>query len=242
MNKLYKGNFIFIVGFSILFIMVLSFGALSLTKKNSESFASDGYILSSNKKYDFNSGTTYRLNLNKDIVFVSQDGKEASVNMDSFVHYSNGDIGLLKTGAFVDLNGVTKSIVPFYNITNQSVIKYSDGGYTIQNGDDKLYFKDILLRISEDKYLVAGKDLKVKVPGVDKQISGQYFEITYVADGIVLIENEDNSYQVTADGSSIIVNDKLIIDLGTKNIVSSEEVMLNAIKAGHEEIKKILNG
>lgn len=239
MNKLYKGNFIFIVGFSILFIMILSFGALSLTKKNSESFTSDGYILSSNKKYDFNSGTTYRLNLNKDIVFVSQDGKEASVELDSFVHYSNGDIGLLKTGAFVDLNGVTKSIVPFYNITSQSVINYSDGGYTIQNGDDKLYFKDILLRISEDKYLVAGKDLKVKIPGIEEHISGQYFEITYVADGIVLIENENNSYQVTADGSSIIVNDKLVIDLGTKNIISSEEVMLNMTQVtidGNENI------
>ena len=228
MNKAYKGkgNFIFIIGVSILFIMVITFAAVALTKKSTTNFPEDGYVLSSNKKIDFNSGTSYRLNLNKEIVFTSTEGKEKSVNLDSFIHYKNGDISLLKTGAFVDLGGLTGDIVPYYNITNKSMLKYKNGGYSTKNGSEELYFDNILLRVSENKFLVAGKDVTAKLPGLDKEISGEYFEITYVADGIVLIENQDVSYQVTAAGSSIKVNN-IKIDLNTKNVLNGDVVKLN---------------
>ena len=77
MDKAYKkGNFIFIIGISILFIMIVTFAAVALTKKSTTNFPEDGYVLSSNKKIDFDSGTSYRLNLNKEIVFTSKEGKE----------------------------------------------------------------------------------------------------------------------------------------------------------------------
>ena len=62
MNKLYKGNFLFILGFSIVFIMVLLFSSVALTKRNKTAFDSEGYILSSSKKISFASGTQYRFN------------------------------------------------------------------------------------------------------------------------------------------------------------------------------------
>lgn len=228
MNKIYKekGNFIFIIGISILFIMVISFAAVALTKKSTTNFPEDGYVLSSNKKIDFNSGTSYRLNLNKEIVFTSKEGKEKAVDLDSFIHYKNGDISLLKTGAFVDLGGLTGDIVPYYNITNKSILKYKNGGYTTKNGSEDLYFDNILLRVSENKYLVAGKDVTAKLPGLDKELTGEYFEITYVADGIVLIENEDVSYQVAAAGASIKVKN-IKLDLNTKNVLDGDVVKLN---------------
>ena len=226
MNKLYKGNFLFIVGLSILFIMVLSFTSIALTKKNRAVFDSAGYILSSNKKVDFANGTEYRMNLDKRVVFNNVKGKQKEVEVTSFIHYDGGNIALLTTGSFVDLKNMTKDIVPFYNITRKSIIKYKSGGYTIQNGEDELYFEDILVRISPVKYMVAGKDISVSIPGIDKPIEGQYFEITYIADGIVLIENDEHSYQVTAEDTKVKVGDA-VIDLGSKNVSRDGEILLN---------------
>ncbi len=239
MNKLYNNRFIFIVSLSIVFIMVLAFGSIALTKKNLTLFDDAGYIISSNKVLEFNSGTTYRLNLNEKIVFTTNDGKISEVDQSSFIHYVDGSIALLKNGAFVDLNGISESIAPYYNITNKSIIEYDDGGYTIKNGDESLYFEDILLRVSDNKYLIAGKDLSIKVPGVDGLIDGDYFELTFIEDGIILIENDKDSYQVTADGTLIYVKDKTIIDLGTKNILYDGESMLSMTQVtidGNENI------
>ena len=227
MNKLYKGNFLFILGFSIVFIMVLLFSSVALTKRNKTAFDSEGYILSSSKKISFASGTQYRFNLDKNIVFNDTSGKQKEVDITSFIHYDGGHIGLLTTGSFVDLKNMTKDLVPFYNITKKSRIMYDkSGGYTIMNGKNKLAFDDILVRISKDKYMVAGKDISVSIPGLDKPIKGQYFEITYIADGIVLIENDEHSYQVTAQDAKIKLGDTTI-DLGSKNVSKDGEVLLN---------------
>ena len=120
MNKLYKGNFLFILGFSIVFIMVLLFSSVALTKRNKTAFDSEGYILSSSKKISFASGTQYRFNLDKNIVFNDTSGKQKEVDITSFIHYDGGHIGLLTTGSFVDLKNMTKDLVPFYNITKKS--------------------------------------------------------------------------------------------------------------------------
>ncbi len=226
MNKLYNNRFIFIVVLSFVVIMVLAFGSIALTKRNTTEFAGAGYIISSNKVLEFASGTTYRINLNEKIVFTSE-GEIYEVDQSSFIHYKNGSIALLKNGAFVDLKAIGEEIVPYYNITNRSVINKRDGGYTIKNGAQDLYFDDILLRVTEDKYLIAGKDIKVKVPGVDGLISGEYFELTFVEDGIILIENDVDSYQVTADGTVIYIGDKTVIDLNTKNVLYDGESRLN---------------
>jgi len=227
MNKLYNNRFLVIVSVSLVFIMLLAFGSVALTRKNTIEFKDSGYIISSNKVLAFNSGTSYRINLNEQIVFTTDEGKMSAVDLSSFVHYDNGGVSLLKNGAFVDLNGIKSDIVPYYNITNKSTINYSNGGYTITNGDKDLYFDNILLRVTDDKYLLAGKNLSVKLPGIDELIEGQYFEITFIADGIVLVQNDKISYQVTADGTVFNVGSNIKIDLGTKNVLFDNDAKLH---------------
>lgn len=227
MNKLYNNRFMFIVCFSIVFIMVLAFGSFALVKKHTLEFKDAGYIISSNKVLNFGTGTTYRLNLNEQIVFTNNEGKIYEVDQSSFIHYHDGSIALLKNGAFVDLKGISESIVPYYNITKKSLINYREGGYTIKNGNYELYFDDILLRVNENKFLIAGKDVSIKVPGIDNLLSGQYFELTFIEDGILLIENNEDSYQVTADGTIVYIGDKTIIDMSTKNVFYEGESRLN---------------
>ena len=227
MNKLYNNRFLVIVCVSLVFIMLLAFGSIALTRKHTVEFQDSGYIISSNKVLAFSSGTSYRLNLNEQIVFTTNEGKMSAVDVSSFVHYDNGGVSLLKNGAFVDLNGIASEIVPYYNITNKSRINYSNGGYTIQNGDNNLYFDNILLRVTEDKYLLGGKNLSVKLPGIDELITGQYFEITFIADGIVLVQNDKISYQVTAEGTVFNVGSNIKIDLGTKNVSFNNDPKLH---------------
>lgn len=245
MNKLYNNRFIFIVSASILFIMILSFSAVALTKKNTTEFNDAGYIISSNKVVNFGSGTSYRYNLSEKIVFIDSEGDIIEADQSSFIHYKDGSIALLKNGAFVDLNAISEEIVPYYNITNKSMITYADGGYTIKNGSNTLSFDDILLRVTDDKYLIAGKNLKVRVPGIDELISGDYFELTFVADGIILVENEDISYQVTSADTRVYVGDKTILDLGTKNVLLDGETKLNLTQVtidGNENITIVPEG
>ena len=140
MKKLYNNRFIFIVSISLVFVMVLTFGSVMLTKKNQTGFRDAGYIISSNKVLSFDKETTYRMNLNEKIVFTSLNDGIQEVSQDSFVHYDDKAISTLKNGAFVDLNRIYDEVVPYYNISNKSIIRYKNGGYEIKNGNETLYF------------------------------------------------------------------------------------------------------
>lgn len=226
MKKLYNSRFIFIVSMSIVFIMVLAFGSVMLTKKSQTTFLDSGYVISSNKVMKFGENTKYRINLNEKIVFSGDNGEIYEVEQDSFIHYKDNSIALLKNGAFVDVKNIDNDIVPYYNITNKSLIKYKDGGYEIKNGDEKLYFDNLLLRVSDNKYLIAGKNVSVKLPGVDGVVKNNYFEITFIENGVVKIENDNDSYQVTAEGTTIYIGEN-VIDLSTGNVSHKGEVRLN---------------
>ena len=226
MKKLYNNRFIFIVSISVIFTMILAIGSMMLVKKQETTFAGAGYIISSNKVISFKNETPYRINLNERVVFSSDTGDIYEISQDTFLHYSDNSIATLKNAAFVDLNGLGSSIVPYYNITKKSIIRYNDGGYTIKNGEEELYFDDILVRINEEKFIVAGKNISAKIAGVDGLLRADYFEITFIENGIVLIENDKDTYQVTAE-DTVIYAGNTVIDLGTKNIMYGSEIRLN---------------
>ena len=81
-------------------------------------------------------------------------------------------------------------------------------------------------RISDNKYIIAGKDLVLKVPNNDQRITGDYFEILFIENGIVKIDNQEASYQVTAQNTSISVGDNITIDLGTGKIAYNGDVKM----------------
>ena len=243
MKKILDSKFLFILALSLIVLLVLGIGAFYLSQDKDTSFVKSGYVLNplsaKSEKYFFDENTGYKENLSKMIVFKDVDDKEATVLKESFLHYNDGSLSFLTNGAILDLDSIhgTKA-VDFYNITNKSIIEKKSKGYVIETTGNDINLNNFIGRISDNKYIVVG-DLEAKIPGNNTNVKGDYFEIVYTEEGIINIENKDNKYQVTAEGTTIYVGN-LAIDLGNKKIVSGDEdiMSLTAITInGNENIE-----
>lgn len=231
MRKLLNGKFLFIMASSLIVLIALTFGAYYLFDDADSKFVKSGYILNPlselSEKYFFNENTDYHLNLSSMIEFKDIEDKEVSVLVDSFLHYDDKSLSFLKNGAILDLDSIDGDrAVKFYNITSTSIIEKKDDGYLISNKSGDISLNNFIGRINDSKYIVVG-DLQLKVPGNTKTIDGDYFEIVYIEEGIVNIENRNVKYQVTADDTSIRVGNDKVIDLGNKKIMSDDEDIMS---------------
>lgn len=220
--KFIKNKFLFILLISIATLIILIVGAITLHKDNSSIFANDGYIIETstktNTKYYFSANTKYKENVDDKITFSDKESNKVVVEPSSFVHYNNGNITFLQKGALVNLADINNPMVSYYNITKDNTIVYDNSNYVITSNDKKISINSFIGRINDQKYIVAGKDIALKIPTEEARISGNYFELTFIEEGIVKIDNEDHSYQVTAQDSYIYVDDNITISLGDGKI------------------------
>ena len=218
----FKNRFLFIIVISVITLVLLVVGAVSLYQDHSSIFEGDGYIIETttkaNKKYYFSANTKYKENVDDKITFSDQESKKVSVDPASFVHYNNGDVSFLKKGALVNLAELSNPMVTYYNITDENVITYDKDSYVVSSNGKQINIDSFIGRINDNKYIIAGKNLSLKVPTIDERIDGDYFEILYVEEGIVRIDNKDHSYQVTAQDSYVYVGDDITINLGDGKI------------------------
>ena len=245
MKKLFDSKFLFIVALSLVVLIILGIGAFYLFDDKDDTFVKNGYVINplSGKveKYFFNQNTAYKENLSSMIVFKDVDNKKASILKDSFLHYNDGSLSFLTNGAILDLDTINgNEAVNFYNITSASIIEKTGNGYVIKNSANDIDLKNFIGRISENKYIIVGK-LEAQIPGNEKNISGDYFEIVYTEKGIVNIENKDVKFQVAAEGTLIHAGN-VTIDLGAKKISKNgEDVMsLTAITINGDENIEII--
>ena len=240
MKKLLDSKFLFIVTFSMVVLILLGVLAFYLFNDTDDTFIKSGYVLNplsaKSEKYFFDENTNYHENLSSMVVFDDVDSKQVTVFKDSFIHYMDDSLSFLKKGAILDLDSIKgKDAVKFYNITSKSLINKKNGEYVIENAGADIVLKDFIGRISDNKYIVVGS-LETKIPGNEKNITGNYFEIVFADEGVVNIENKDVKYQVMAEGSYIYVGN-VVIDLGNKKITKDgEDVMsITAITINGDE-------
>ena len=230
MRKMLDKKFLIIVSSTLIVLILLALGSFTFFKDREAVFQNEGYILdnlsSENSRYYFDDNTTYKKNLSSNIVFKDVDQTDVEVSEDSFVHYTNGDIGFLKNGALVDLGTISKSTINFYNICKGSILNYRNRGYYVKTASGNVTFDNFMGRISDNKYIIAGKDIRLKASSSDTISNGDYFEIVFNEKGIVNIENQEVKYQLVAEGSYIYVGD-LVIDLGNKSIMSGDKVVMS---------------
>lgn len=231
MKKIGGKSFWIILIISIVSLIILTVGVIFLTRKNSKEFYSAGYIISSSAtksdKLYFNDNTVYKENVFNEYVFKNTEDKEVTTDKNNFIHYLDNSLSFMKNGVILDLDNINTSLVPYYNITDASIIKYNNGGYYIETADKTLTFGNFLGKITDNKYIVVGKDIKIKLAGSNDVVSGDYFEILFVEDGVVKIENQEGSYQTVSDDTVIYVGNKIKINLGDKNVLLDEEKKLS---------------
>lgn len=224
-------SFWLILVISIVSLVVLTVGVIFLTRENAKEFYSAGYIISStatkSDKYYFNNDTVYKENVFNEYIFKDTSNNKVSTSKDNFIHYLDNSLSFMKNGVILDLDNFNESIVPYYNITDKSIIKYNNGGYYVETSDKTLVFGNFLGRITDNKYIVVGKDISVKLAGNNEAVKGDYFEILFVENGIVKIENQEGSYQTVSDGTAIYVGDNIKINLGDKLVSYGDEVKLS---------------
>lgn len=224
-------SFWLILIISIVSLIVLTVGVVFLTRQNAKEFYSAGYIINStatkSNKYYFNDDTVYEENIFNEYVFKDKDNNEVSASKENFIHYNDNSLSFMKNGVILDLDNFNQNIVPYYNITDKSIVKHNNGSYYIETADKTLVFGNFLGRITDDKYIIVGRDVSVKLAGNNQSVQGDYFEILFVENGIVKIENKDGSYQTLCDGSVIYVGDDIKINLGDKSVVYGDETKLS---------------
>ena len=230
MKKIGDKNFWIILILSIITLIALTIGVIFLTRKSSKEFYSAGYIINStttkSNKYYFNDNTIYKENVFGEYTFKDVDNKEVSTSKDNFIHYLDNSLSFMKNGVILDLDNFNEKIVPYYNITDKIILKYNNGGYTIETNEKTLVFGNLLGRITDNKYIILGSDIRIKLSGNEESVKGKYFELLFVEDGIVKVENNEGSYQTTTEGTTIFVGDNIKIDLGTKKVFYGEEEKL----------------
>ena len=244
MNKLINKKFIFILVVSVVSLVMLIGGMFYLFDESDNIFIKSGYILNpmsaNSTKYYFDKDTDYHTNLSSLIVFSDVDNDDVKVSKDSFVHYLDGDISFLKNGAILDLGTVNKSLATYYNITDKSLIRYSNGGYIIDNRDSAIVIDNWMGRISDNKYIVAGRDVSIAYGMNNANTKGDYFEITYIENGVVNIENQEVKLQIAAQDARILVGDEIVISLGEKKISYGNEGIMSITEItidGNENIE-----
>lgn len=229
MRKLFNGRFLFILAISLLTLIGLGVLSYRLFDLDDDKFIKSGYVINplSEKveRYFFDENTGYRVNLSKMIEFKDVDENDVKILEDSFLHYSDGSLSFLKNGAILDLDSIHGTeAVKLYNITNESVLEKVNDEYVIKSMKGDILLKNFIGRISDNKYIVVG-NLSAKITGNPNNIDGDYFEVVYVEEGIINIENKDIKYQVAGEGTYIYIGD-LVIDFGNKKISSnSKDIM-----------------
>lgn len=223
-------SFWLILSLSIITLIILTVGVIFLTRKSSKEFYSAGYIINStatkSDKYYFNDNTVYKENVFNEYTFKDADNKEVTTSKENFIHYLDESLSFMKNGVILDLDNFNQKLVPYYNVTDKVILKYSNGGYIVETADKTLIFGNLLGRITDNKYIVIGNDIRIKLAGNEEPVKGKYFELLFVEDGIVKVENNEGSYQTTTEGTTIFVGDKIKIELGSKKVFYDEEEKL----------------
>ena len=230
MFKFIKNKFLFIVVISVITLILLVAGAVVLHKDKTKSFSNEGYIISTttkkNAKYYFSSNTKYKSNADNNIVFKDSNSKSVTISPENFVHYTDGSIGFLSKGALVNLTEINSPAVNYYNVNDNNLVEHKNNNYSVESNNRSINIESFMGRISDRKYIIAGKDLILHVPNNTKKIAGDYFEILFIENGIVKIDNQESSYQVTAQNTTISVGDNINIDLGTEKISYNGDVKM----------------
>ena len=238
--KVMKRSFGFILTVSILSLIVLFTAVFFLTRGNKTMFKSSGYIISFEKGNTvvdkFEEGTEYKENLNGELVFKNTENKKTTSSLDNFIHYKNGDIAYLQNGVILDLSKINETIIPYYNITNKSLIEKEDRKYIIKTINGNLEISNWLGKISENKYIISGEKLTLKLAGSADILysSENFFEFSYIENGVVVISDGVNTRSATADETYFYIGENTVINLGDKNIyfnneekVSLEQITIN---------------
>ena len=220
-----------ITALSIVLFIGLVFAVYKIAGMNNSEFYQDGYVSVSDTdvsdKVYFKGGTVYKKGYNNEIIFKNTDDEKKEVSKYSFVYYNTKSISYLNDGVLMALDELDSDYIPYYNIKNNYIISYENGHYVIKTKTKDIILDNFIGRIDENKYLVAGNNLKLKLGSSEELINNYYFELNFVEGNQVKIDNDKINIKTIAEGSYIYVGNDVIIDLNNRIIKYKDNLKLN---------------
>ena len=215
---------LFFIVISILAMTGLVFYmALNSGKKNNTYFEKEGYVLTNNTNnstddaivYYFNDNTKYSRNYNNEIKFVDIDNNEIVIGENTFVHYNDKSISLLKKGSILDFTEILNEVPVYYNLYEKTILEYNNGDYIVDNLGQKIKFENFMIKTDSNKFLIVGKNLSLSTPEKDTEIA-DFIELSFDNEGIVTLNNGKVSLKTIAKDAILNISDDIYLNLDNK--------------------------
>lgn len=229
-----KKYIFFIVGIGIILAGLLIYNVYNVQKENTKTFEDPGYILQSASsqsqkidKYYFNADEEYKIKNNQKVIFKDTSGDEVTTGKDNFIHYNNGSISSLKKGVLINLANIDQDPITYYSISANQVVNKQGDNYWINHLNGKLQFTNLIWKISDNKYLIAGNGMTVTFnDGTTKEING-YLELEYLDNQVIKIYNQEIIYQTISSNVNLQLPDNIEINLQSKAVSKNGETRMN---------------
>lgn len=229
-----KKYIFFIVGIGIILAGLLIYNVYNVQKENTKTFEDPGYILQSASsqsqkidKYYFNADEEYKIKNNQKVIFKDTSGDEVTTEKDNFIHYNNGSISSLKKGVLINLANIDQDPITYYSISANQVVNKQGDNYWINHLNGKLQFTNLIWKISDNKYLIAGNGMTVTFnDGTTKEING-YLELEYLDNQVIKIYNQEIIYQTISSNVNLQLPDNIEINLQSKAVSKNGETRMN---------------
>ena len=212
-----NGKILFFV-FLLLFCLMTTIGIVFVVNSlntNVLEFEKDGYALyfddTKNVKaeaYSFKSGTEYKYKRTSDFVSFRSEKENVKIDKDTVIHYTDGSLGVLKKVVGIDVSTVNSDIIFYYNIYKDTKINSNKDGYSIKLvNEEEVKFKNLLMRISDNKFLLTGKNVRLVYTNDEIVDFGDYVEFEYTDGNVVKVYNNDKYYQTISNEAVLLVDD-----------------------------------
>ena len=196
-----------------------------------KTFAHSGYILASSNdiddsenitRYYFNQNETYKEKYNNTVTFNDTEGDSVTTSIINFLHYNDGSISSLTDGVIIDLDKINNNPITYYNIFKGTYVYKNDDKYTIDNSSGTINFSNFIWKISDSKYIIVSKNLKLKLEN-DENETNDYLEVNFLDGGIVKLLNQKVSYQTISSNAYLELDNGIVLNLNNKYIIQNDE-------------------
>lgn len=231
-NKKFNFKLIIIVLSVVVLSVVGFFYGIRLSSDKVNKFTTDGFIIGDSKSSEssnllyFSSGNIYEENYDESISLINTDNKKVNVNDNSFIHYNNGSVAVFKKNVILDLDNLSKNSINYYNFYEELELTKNNTAYIVSNSSKSLSFKTLLLKSSDDKYLILSNNIKLNDNNTVTSFD-EFVELSFLDGNIIRIENKKDVYQSISTDLSLSVGAGITIDLSNRNVLKDKEVIVN---------------
>lgn len=229
---MFKKIVVIIIPIIVVIGLIYFYGIKSYNSKF-VSFETDGHIFAeknnkSTEKLYFDSNTKYR-EVDDNVIITTDDKKNITIPAETFIHYKDGSISTFAKSVVMDLDEVAqnKSNYKYYNVFPETIFVKNNSEYSVNYLDKKLKFTNFLLKINNEKFMIIGNKINVKIGDKEKTLENNYLEVSYLDGNVIKIDNQGISFQSVSDEVLIEIGNDVVVDFAQKNIYKDSNKVLS---------------